>query len=115
MKRPVNFETIDRIDFELIGHSFYTDLDNMNNRQEYSWVWTFCNGGLLGDYVVLFQFKWEHDCYSMKKCVLGEGDTGDWIFQDNHMSKEWTKTKDAFVEHIINVIDVAIKGGYFQN
>ena len=28
MKRPVNFETIDAIDFELLGNSFYTDLDN---------------------------------------------------------------------------------------
>lgn len=116
MKRPVNFDTIDNTHFQLFGNNFYTDLDTMNNRKEYSWVWTFCNGGgLLGDYVVLFQFKWEHDCYSMKKCVLGEGDTGDWIFQDNHMSKEWTKTKDAFVQHIIKMIDATIKGGYFQN
>ena len=36
MKRPKNFETIDRIDFELMGHSFYTDLDALQNKKESS-------------------------------------------------------------------------------
>ena len=115
MKRPINFETIDRIDFELMGHSFYTDLDNLQNKQKSSWVWVFPNGSILGDYVVLFEMKWEHDCYSMKKCVLGEGTTGDYIFQDNWISSNTLKTKDIFVEHISQLIQNEISIGTFQN
>ena len=115
MKRPVNFETIDRIDFELMGHSFYTDLDALQNKKESSWVWVFPNGGILGDYVVLFEIKWEHDCYSMKKCVLGEGTTGDYIFQDNHLNKDVLKTKDEFVSYIKRVIENEMRVGTFQN
>ena len=44
MKRPVNFETIDSVDFEINGVPFYTDLDNLQNKKETSWVWVFCNG-----------------------------------------------------------------------
>jgi len=50
MKRPVNFETIDAVDFEMMGNSFYTDLDALQNKKESSWVWVFCNGQALGDY-----------------------------------------------------------------
>ena len=115
MKRPVNFDTIDNTHFQLFSNNFYTDLDTMNNRKEYSWVWTFCNGSLLGDYVVLFQFKWEHDCYSMKKCVLGEGTTGDYIFQDHWINKNMIETKDGFVLHIKQTIEKEILVGNFQN
>ena len=115
MKRPVNFETIDGLDFEIDDVPFYTDLDNLQNKKESSWVWVFCNGQILGDYAILFQFKWEHDCYSMKKCVLGEGTTGDYIFQDNWISKKWIKTKDEFVEYIKRLIISEIKVGNFQN
>ena len=34
MKRPVNFETIDRVDFEIHGHSFHTDLDQLQNKEK---------------------------------------------------------------------------------
>jgi hypothetical protein len=115
MKRPVNFETIDRVDFELLGNSFYTDLDNLQNKKESSWVWAFCNGHALGDYAILFELKWEHDCYSMKKCVLGEGTTGDYIFQDNLLLQDWIKTKDTFVSHIAKIIADEIGVGTFQN
>ena len=115
MKRPVNFETIDAADFEIYGHSFHTDLDQLQNKEKSSWVWVFPNGGILGDYVVLFELKWEHDCYSMKKCVLGEGNTGDYIFQDNWISAKWIKTKDDFVEYLKRLISSEIKVGTFQN
>lgn len=115
MKRPVNFETIDRIDFELMGHSFYTDLDALQNKKESSWVWVFPNGGILGDYVVLFEMKWEHDCYSMKKCVLGEGTTGDYIFQDKLIQKGFVTSKDECVNHMKWIIGQEINAGTFQN
>ena len=83
MKRPENFETIDRVDFNIEGYDFYFDVDNLQNKKQSSWLWVFCNGQILGDYCVKFELKWEHNCFSMKKCVLGEGDTGDYIFQDN--------------------------------
>ena len=54
MKRPVNFETIDAVDFEIHGHSCHTDLDKLQNKEKNSWVWVFPDGGILGDYVVLF-------------------------------------------------------------
>ncbi len=115
MKRPVNFETIDAVDFELLGNSFYTDLDNMQNRKESSWVWVFCNGQALGDYAILFELKWEHNCYSMKKCVLGEGTAGDYIFQDNLLTTDMVKTKDIFTTHMSKVINKAIGLMKFQN
>ena len=115
MKRPVNFETIDAVDFEIHGHSFYIDLDQLQNKEKSSWVWVFPNGGILGDYVVLFELKWEHDCYSMKKCVLGEGTTGDYIFQDNWISEKWIKTKDECIEYIKRLISSEIKVGVFKN
>ena len=115
MKRPVNFERIDRIDFEIFGNSFYTDLDQLNDKNENSWVWVFCNGQVLGDYAILFEMKWEHDCYSMKKCVLGEGTTGDYIFQDNLISNNTVKTKDRFFEHTTELIKNEILIGTFQN
>ena len=34
MKRPVNFETIDAVDFEIYGHSFHTDLDGLQNKEK---------------------------------------------------------------------------------
>ena len=115
MKRPVNFETIDRTDFEIMGNSFYTDLDNLQNKQKSSWVWVFPNGSILGDYVVLFEMKWEHNCYSMKKCVLGEGTTGDYIFQDHWINKNVIETKDRFVRYIASKIEAEINAGTFQN
>lgn len=115
MKRPVNFDKIDSIDFEMLGNSFYFDLDQQNDKNESSWVWVFCNGQILGDYAILFELKWEHNCYSMKKCVLGEGTMGDYIFQDNWISTKWIKTKDEFVEYIKRLITSEIKVGNFQN
>ena len=115
MKRPENFETIDRVDFNIDGHDFYFDVDNLQNKKQSSWVWVFCNGQILGDYCVKFELKWEHDCYSMKKCVLGEGDIGEYIFQDNWISAKWIKTKDDFMEYIKRLITSEIKVGTFQN
>lgn len=115
MRRPVNFEKIDRVDFELLGNSFYTDLDSLQNKKESSWVWVFCNGQILGDYAILFEFKWEHNCYSMKKCVLGEGTTGDYIFQDNLLNKDVVKTKNEFVSYISRAVVNEIKAGQFEN
>ena len=115
MKRPINFETIDAVDFELLGNSFYTDLDNLQNKKESSWVWVFCNGQVLGDYAILFELKWEHDCYSMKKCVLGEGNTGNYIFQDHLLSSDMMQTKDEFVSHIARTIADEMSVGTFQN
>lgn len=115
MKRPVNFETIDRIDFEIMEYPFYTDLDQLQNKEKSSWVWVFCNGQILGDYAILFELKWEHDCYSMKKCVLGEGTTGDYIFQDHWINKNMIETKDGFVLHIKQTIEKEILVGNFQN
>ena len=115
MKRPVNFETIDAVDFDTMGISFYTDLDGLQNKEKSSWIWVFPHGGGLGDYVVLFELKWEHDCYSMKKCVMGEGTTGDYIFQDNFLSTKWIKTKDTFVSHMAKTIADEIRVGTFQN
>ena len=115
MKRPVNFETIDAVDFEMLGNYFYTDLDNLQNKKESSWVWVFCNGQILGDYAILFEFKWEHDCYSMKRCVLGEGNTGNYIFQDHLLSSDMMQTKDEFVSHIKWIIEQEMRVGTFQN
>ena len=115
MRRPKNFETIDAVDFEIHGHSFHTDLDQLQNKEKSSWVWVFPHGGILGDYVVLFELKWEHDCYSMKKCVLGEGTTGDYIFQDNWISTKWIKTKDDFMEYIKRLIISEVEIGKFKN
>lgn len=115
MKRPVNFNKIDKTDFELMGISFYTDLDTLQNKEKSSWVWIFPNGGILGDYVVLFEMKWEHDCYSMKKCVLGEGTTGDYIFQDKRIEPGHIISKDEFVNHMKWVIGQEIRVGTFQN
>ena len=115
MRRPVNFETIDAVDFEIHGHSFHTDLDQLQNKEKSNWVWVFPSGGILGDYVVLFELKWEHDCYSMKKCVLGEGNTGNYIFQDNWISTKWIKTKDDFVNHIQSTIEKEMSVGTFEN
>lgn len=115
MKRPVNFDKIDAIDFEMLGNSFYTDLDQQNDKNESSWVWIFCNGQILGDYAILFELKWEHNCYSMKKCVLGEGTTGDWIFQDNMLYDHMVKSKDDFVKYLQRLVSGEIKVGAFQN
>ena len=115
MRRPKNFETIDAVDFEIHGHSFHTDLDLLQNKEKSSWVWVFPDGGILGDYVVLIELKWEHDCYSMKKCVLGEGTTGDYIFQDNLLTTDMVKTKDIFTTHMSKVINKAIGLMKFQN
>jgi hypothetical protein len=115
MKRPENFENIDGEDFNIDGHDFYFDVDNLQNKKQSSWLWVFCNGQVLGDYAILLELKWEHDCYSMKKCVLGEGTTGDYIFQDNWISTKWIKTKDTFVEYISRLISSEIKVGTFQN
>jgi hypothetical protein len=32
MKRPENFETIDRVDFNIDGHDFYFDVDNLQTK-----------------------------------------------------------------------------------
>jgi len=115
MKRPENFEKIDAVEFDIDGHSFFFDLDKMQNKEQSSWVWVFCNGEVLGDYAVLFELKWEHDCYSMKKCVLGEGTIGNYIFQDDLIHPKWMKTKDTFIQYISKCIANEIKDGTFQN
>jgi hypothetical protein len=115
MKRPVNFQTIDKTDFETMGISFYIDIDTLQNKEKSSWVWVFPNGAALGDYVVLFELKWEHNCYSMRKCIMGEGTTGDYIFQDDIMHPKWLKTKNTFIEYIANCISNEIRVGTFLN
>ena len=115
MKRPVNFERIDSEDFELMEHSFCIDVDRLQNKKESSWLWVMPSGSILGDYVVLFELKWEHDCYSMKRCILGEGNTGNYLFQDHWISKEIIKTKDDFVNHIQSTIEKEMSVGTFQN
>jgi hypothetical protein len=115
MRRPENFEKIDSVDFELDGYPFYTDLDNFQNKKESSWVWVFCNGPILGDYCVLFEFKWEHNCFSMKKCVLGEGDVGEYIFQDNLLTTDMILSKYTFVIHMSKFIQKAITLNKFKN
>jgi len=115
MKRPENFEKIDRVDFELDGYNFYFDLDNLQNKKESSWVWVFCNGELLGDYAVLFELKWEHNCFSMKKCVLGEGTTGDYIFQDNLLTTDMVKSKNTFIIQMGKFIQKSISLMKFAN
>lgn len=115
MKRPVNFETINSADFEMEGHSFYFDFDNMQNYEHRNWVWVFCNGPILGDYCVLFELKWEMNCYSMKRCVLGAGDAGDYLFQDNLLTADMARTKDAFIGHFSKVINKAIRLNKFKN
>lgn len=115
MKRPINFETIDGHDFYIEGHNLYIDIDSKQNKPKLSWVWVFCNGPLLGDYAILFEMKWEHDCMSMKKCVLGEGTTGNWIFQDNLITENIIKTKDAFLSFIEKIIDNRIQSSTFVN
>ena len=114
MRRPKNFETIDAVDFKIHGHAFHTNLDLSQNLQKSNWVWVFPDGGILGNYVVLFELKWEHDCYSMKRCVLGEGDAGDYIFQDHWISGKFIKTKDEFVSHMKSRIEHEMSGGTFQ-
>jgi hypothetical protein len=51
----------------------------------------------------------------MKKCVLGEGTTGEYIFQDNLLTTDMIKTKDIFTTHISKVISKAIGLMKFQN
>jgi hypothetical protein len=115
MKRPENFQKIDRVDFELEGYQFYFDFDNLQNKKQSNWVWVFCNGPLLGDYCVKFEFNWEMDCFSMKKCVLGEGDMGEYIFQDNLLTTDVVKTKDTFVINMGNFIQESISLMKFAN
>ncbi len=115
MKRPENFSKIDRVDFELEGYQFYFDFDNLQNKKQSNWVWVFCNGPLLGDYCVKFEFNWEMDCFSMKKCVLGEGDMGEYIFQDNLLTSDMVKTKDTFVINMGKFIKKSISLMKFAN
>ena len=115
MKKPVNFEKIDKISFDIDGYSFYFDFDNMQNYEHSNWVWVFCNGPLLGDYAVLFELKWEHNCISMKKCVLGEGNSGEYIFQDNLLSTDMVTSKNTFIIQMGKFIQKAITLNKFKN
>jgi hypothetical protein len=51
----------------------------------------------------------------MKKCVLGEGNTGNYIFQDNWLKRDIIKTKDGFINHIQSTIEKEMSVGTFQN
>ena len=51
----------------------------------------------------------------MKKCVLGEGNTGNYIFQDHLLSSDMMQTKDEFVAHIKWIIGEEMRVGNFQN
>jgi hypothetical protein len=51
----------------------------------------------------------------MKKCILGEGNTGNYIFQDNWLRRDIIKTKDDFINHIQLAIEEQMGRGTFQN
>jgi hypothetical protein len=51
----------------------------------------------------------------MKKCVLGEGTTGEYIFQDNLLERHKVKTKDAFTDYIVAVIAKVVGLKHFAN
>jgi hypothetical protein len=51
----------------------------------------------------------------MKKCILGEGNTGNYIFQDNWLKRDIIKSKDTFVSHIAKTITDEMNVGTFQN
>jgi len=51
----------------------------------------------------------------MKKCVLGEGDTGEYIFQDNLLTSDMVISKYTFVIHMSKFIQKAITLNKFKN
>jgi hypothetical protein len=51
----------------------------------------------------------------MKKCVLDEGDIGDYLFQCNLVKTDMIKTKDDFINHISKVILNAMELNHFKN
>jgi hypothetical protein len=46
---------------------------------------------------------------------LGEGTTGDWIFQDNMLYDHMVKSKDDFVKYLQRLVSSEIKVGVFKN
>ena len=115
MKKPENFSKIDGVDFDIDGNSFYFEIDNLQNKEKSNWVWVFCNGPILGEYCIKFELKWEMNCFSMKRCVLNQGDIGDYIFVDNLLTTDMVKTKNEFVIHMGKIISKSIRLNKFQN
>jgi hypothetical protein len=51
----------------------------------------------------------------MKKCVLGEGDIGEYIFQDNLLSTDMVTSKNTFIIQMGKFIQKAITLNKFKN
>jgi hypothetical protein len=114
MKKPINFETLHASTFMIKGHSFYTEIDT-NSAPDETRLWIYGHGSVLGDYCTLFELDWMKNYYSMKKCVLDQGDIGDYLFQCNLLKTDMIKTKDDFINHISKVILNAMELNHFKN
>ena len=72
-------------------------------------------GGLLGEYVVRFQFDWENKKYDMRKCVIGAGSAGEDIGNNLTLPIIKAKTMDSFVSFIKEIIGTEIIKDTFKN
>ncbi len=114
MKKPINFDKVNSITLKIKDDRFYTEVDPSSGPDE-SKLWIYGHGNALGDYCTLFELDWAKNYYSMKKCVLNEGDIGDYLFQCNLLNMNMVKTKDDFINHISKVILNAIELHHFKN
>ena len=93
-------------------HDFYIEVDNVNPNA----LWVFANsGGLLGDYVVRFQFEWESNQYHIRKCVIGEGSAGENIQTYLTLPITKAKTVGTFVSFIKENVGMEIIKDTFKN
>ena len=117
MRKPENFEKIDDKQFHYGNCKFKIEEDwNSKTGATYSELYIFelQSNKSLGDYCAVFMIHWDLETFTLRKCVLGQGLTGEDIFT-LPIPKNKCKTLQSFLDLIKETIVEQIKLGSFSN
>lgn len=112
MAKPKNFAKIDDVRFHIDETEFRIELDIMNDNNV--WVFEQLSDKMLQHHCVYFRIDWNQFKIDMRRCVLGEGDTGNDIFKGALIEPLNYQTKDTFLNLLSSYIKNAYHAGKFS-
>lgn len=81
-------------------------------------IWIFDNdrgSGIQGDYCTLMTIDWESNSFDLRKCVLGQGLTGQNIHNKLTLPIRRCKTKSEFLNFVTELIENEAMKRTFKN
>lgn len=101
MNIPENFGKINDTTFTVNGIKFRIETDSMQRGNV--WIFEDANDSNKAfSNCLLFYFNWSTQSYIIRRCELGNGSTGDDIVGSTTFTKEFVRSKTAFVDNFLS-------------